>query len=151
MVKSISEINKKTIEIKIIIINNIIINLGEMYMKTLGNIIWIIFGGLEWALALLLSGITLCFTIIGIPLGIQLFKMAGFVIWPFGRKLILKPIGGFKLFLNLLWAVLFGWVFALGFVLTGLIFCLTIIGIPFGSQYFKLASFIIMPLGKDFE
>ena len=122
-----------------------------MYMKTLGNIIWIIFGGLEWALALLFSGITLCFTIIGIPLGIQLFKMAGFVIWPFGRKLILKSIGGFKLFLNLLWAVLFGWVFALGFVLTGLIFCLTIIGIPFGSQYFKLASFIIMPLGKDFE
>ena len=120
-------------------------------MKTLGNIIWIIFGGLEWALALLFAGISLCFTIIGIPLGVQLLKMSGFVIWPFGRKLILKPIGGFKLFLNLLLAVLFGWVFALGFVLTGLIFCLTIIGIPFGNQYFKLASFIIMPLGKDFE
>ena len=101
-------------------------------MKTLGNIIWIVFGGLEWALALLLAGISLCFTIVGIPLGIQLFKMSGFVIWPFGRKLVLKSIGGFKLFLNLLWAVLFGWVFALGFVLTGLLFCLTIIGIPFG-------------------
>ena len=75
-------------------------------MKTLGNIIWIIFGGLEWALALLLAGITLCFTIVGIPLGIQLFKMSGFVIWPFGRKLILKSIGGFKLFLKVYFPIL---------------------------------------------
>ena len=78
---------KKIIENKKVIINNIIIK-GVNDMKTLGNIIWIIFGGLEWALALLFAGITACLTIVGIPLGIQLFKMSGYVIWPFGRKLI---------------------------------------------------------------
>ena len=141
---------KKIIENKKVIINNIIIK-GVNDMKTLGNIIWVIFGGLEWALALLFAGITACLTIVGIPLGIQLFKMSGYVIWPFGRKLIEKKTNGFKQLLNIIWAVLIGWFFALGFIFTGLIFFITIIGIPFSKIYFKLALFVLMPLGKDFE
>ena len=120
-------------------------------MKTLGNIIWVIFGGLEWALALLFAGITLCFTVVGIPLGIQLFKMSGYIIWPFGRKLKEKKISGFKQVLNIIWAILAGWFFALGFIITGLIFFVSIIGIPFSKIYFKLALFVLMPLGKEFE
>ena len=81
------------------------------------------------------AGITACLTIVGIPLGIQLFKMSGYVIWPFGRKLIEKKTNGFKQLLNIIWAVLMGWFFALGFIFTGLIFFITIIGIPFRETY----------------
>lgn len=120
-------------------------------MKILGNIIWIILGGIEWALLLFLGGVLSCITIIGIPLGIQLFKMAGFVLWPFGKKVKEVKVTGLKTVLNIIWAVLFGWEIALGFLITGVIFCITIIGIPFGKQYFKLARFVILPLGSDFK
>ena len=120
-------------------------------MKTLGNIIWVLLGGFFWALSLVLSGVIWCITIIGIPIGLQLFKMAGFVLWPFGKNVVDGKPSGFKTVLNVLWAILFGWEFALGFLLTGVIFCITIIGIPFGKQYFKLAKFIFLPLGKEFK
>lgn len=119
-------------------------------MKVIGNIIWFIFGGLEWCLVLLLAGIICCVTVIGIPVGLQLFKMAGFVIWPFGKSVQFTKVTGFKTFLNVLWAIFCGWEFALGFFFTGLIYCITIIGIPFGRQYFKLAKFIFLPLGREF-
>ena len=141
--------NKKTKENKNVIIN-LAIN-GVSVLKTLGNIIWVIFGGLEWAILLLVSAISFCVTIVGIPIGIQLFKMAGFVVWPFGRKLTQHSIGPLKLVLNIVWAVLCGWFFAIGFFVTGILFYITIIGIPFGNQYMKLAGFVLMPLGKQFE
>lgn len=120
-------------------------------MKILGNVLWIIFGGLFWALSLYLLGALMCITIIGIPIGLQLFKMAGFVLLPFGKDVIdVKPTG-FKTFLNILWAILFGWEVALGFAINGVLLCITIIGIPFGLQYFKLAVFALLPLGKDFK
>ena len=120
-------------------------------MGTIGNILWVIFGGLEWCIALLIAGIIECVTIIGIPIGLQLFKMAKFVIWPFGKNVVETNITGFKKFVNFLWALTGGWTSALGFALTGVLFCITIIGIPFGKQYFKLAKFILLPLGRDFE
>lgn len=120
-------------------------------MKTLGNILWVIFGGFFWALGLGLVGVICCITIIGIPLGLQLFKMAGFVLWPFGKQVTDGKVTGFKTVLNVIWAILFGWETALGFLLTGVIWCITIIGIPFGKQYFKLAHFVLLPLGKEFK
>ena len=119
-------------------------------MKVIGNIIWFIFGGLEWCLCLLIAGVLCCVTIIGIPVGLQLFKMAGFVIWPFGKRVTFTKPSGFKTFLNVLWAILLGWEFALGVIISGCIYCITIIGIPFGKQYFKLAKFIFLPLGRSF-
>ena len=119
-------------------------------MKTLGNILWVIFGGLFWAIGSFLAGIILCITIIFIPIGLQMFKIAGFVIWPFGKRVEKTKPSGFKTFLNVIWAILFGWEMALGYLLTGVILCITIIGIPFGRQYFKMAHFVFLPLGNDF-
>lgn len=119
-------------------------------MKTLGNILWVIFGGLEWFLVLLLEGVLCCVSLIGIPVGVQVFKMAKFVLWPFGKNV--KPVKptGFKNFVNIVWAITGGWMNALAFLLTGVIYCITIIGIPFGKQYFKMAKFILLPCGNDF-
>ena len=119
-------------------------------MKTLGNILWLLFGGLMWGFVEFVLGLLWCITIIGIPLGLQLFKIGRFVIWPFGKKVTPVKPNGIKSFLNILWAILGGWVIALGYLLTGIIFCITIIGIPFGRQYFKIAHFALLPLGNDF-
>lgn len=120
-------------------------------MKTFGNVLWFIFGGFIWAIGLFLEGILWCITIIGIPVGLKLFQLAKFVLWPFGKKVSSVSPSGFKTFLNIIWAILGGWWNALLMLLTGVILCITIIGIPFGRQYFKMAHFMLLPLGKDFE
>lgn len=119
-------------------------------MKTLGNVLWIIFGGLGWCIGCFLSGILLCCTIIGIPVGLQLFKFAKFVLLPFGKNVVQVNPTGFKKFVNIVYAILIGWEVALSMLLTGCLFCITIIGIPFGKQYFKMARFVLTPLGYDF-
>ena len=118
-------------------------------MKTLGNIIWVVFGGLLWAACLLAAGVLYCITIIGISLGIQLFKMAGFVIWPFGKKITTYKTNTLSTILNIVWAIFIGWEFAIGFAITGLLYCITIIGIPFGKQYFKYAPSYSYLLERD--
>lgn len=119
-------------------------------MKTLGNVLWLVLGGVVWCVALFLEGLVCCVTIIGIPVGLQLFKMARFVLWPFGKEVVDCKPTGFKTFINVLWLILGGWENALGFFITGLFFCITIIGIPFGKQYFKMGQFILLPLGHKF-
>lgn len=119
-------------------------------MKTLGNILWIIFGGLLWAIGLFITGIFLCCSIIFIPVGIQYFKFAGFVLCPFGKTVEKVDNNILKKIINILWAILLGWESALMMLLTGAILCITIIGIPFGKQYFKMAKFILLPLGRKF-
>ena len=119
-------------------------------MKLIGNIIWFVFGGLFWSLSAFVAGALLCLTIIGIPVGLQMFKLARFVLWPFGKAVTPVNPSGMKQVLNILWAVLFGRIMALGYLITGVLFCITIIGIPFGKQYFKMASFVLLPLGRDF-
>ena len=119
-------------------------------MKTLGNILWVIFGGLLWSIIDFLIGLILCITILFIPIGLQYFKFSKFVIWPFGKVVVPAKPSGFKTFVNILWAILGGWETALGFFLTGAILCITIIGIPFGKQYFKMAHVAFLPLGHDF-
>jgi len=116
-------------------------------MKILGNIIWLLFGGIISALAWFLSGLILCLTVIGIPFGIQCFKISALVLWPFGKEIKLGNFGVGGLLFNILWIVFFGWELAIGHLITGLIFCITIIGIPFGLQHFKLAKLGLLPFG----
>jgi uncharacterized membrane protein YccF (DUF307 family) len=103
----------------------------------LGNIIWIVFGGLISAILWFIAGILCCITFVGIPFGIQCFKIASFVLSPFGRGFV-----G-----NIIWIILLGWELCIAHLTVGLIFCITIIGIPFGKQHFKLAKLSLVPFG----
>ena len=120
-------------------------------MKVLGNIIWVIFGGLLMALGYFFAGLLLCITIIGIPFGIQIFKIAGLALWPFGRQVITKPqgTGCLNTFMNILWIFIGGIWLALDHAILGIIFFITIIGIPFGKQHFKLAAIALTPFGRE--
>jgi uncharacterized membrane protein YccF (DUF307 family) len=97
-----------------------------------------------------LSGAVLCLTIIGVPFGIQAFKLAEFTLWPFGRKIVEAPGGGgcLSTAFNILWLLLFGWGLFIGHVVTGVLLCLTIVGIPFGIQAFKLSILALWPFGQ---
>ena len=119
-------------------------------MKTIGNILWFLLGGLIAAIALFFIGLFFCIIIIGIPLGIQFFKLAGFVLWPFGKTVEDVNCNGFKVFLNVLWLIIGGIVIVGAFYVWGAILHITIIGIPFGKQYFKIGSFLFKPLGHSF-
>ena len=114
-------------------------------MKFIGNVIWFLLTGLWMAIMYFFMGLFWCITIIGIPFGTQCFKLAGLVIWPMGRTVELHfgkhPIA------NVLWFLLFGWELAIGFLISGLVYCVTIIGIPFGLQCFKFAKLSLVPFG----
>lgn len=116
-------------------------------MNLIGNIIWLVFGGLIGFILWMLAGAILCITIVGIPFGLQCFKIAGFVLWPFGREIELGHFGAGGLVLNIIWLIVFGWEFAITHLVIGLIFCVTIIGIPFGLQHFKFAQLGLIPFG----
>lgn len=120
-------------------------------MKTLGNILWLIFGGFFGAIEAFLEGVLLCITIIFIPVGLQMFKIGSFFFWPMGKKVVAVNPSGFKTVINVIWCITGGVLHFLAYGLVGVIFCITIIGIPFGKQYFKLARFILTPLGHDFQ
>ena len=119
-------------------------------MNTLGNIIWLLFGGLVAALGYLVGGLILCLTIIGIPFGVQCFKLAGFVLWPFGRAAVSSPDSGSCLstVMNIIWIVCGGLWVAAAHVVFGILLFITIIGIPFARQHFKLVEVSLMPFGK---
>ena len=114
-------------------------------MKTIGNILWFIFTGFWSALVWFLLGIVLCITVIGIPFGTQCIKMAGLVIWPFG-KTVNSDFGKHPI-ANIFWCIIFGWELALSYLFLGVIWCITIIGIPFGKQCFKLMKLSFVPFG----
>ncbi len=116
-------------------------------MKILGNIIWIILGGLGLALSWAIAGIICCITIIGIPLGKQCFKIAGLALTPFGRHVVCDKIGITSCLGNVLWILVFGIALFLESILLGALLCITIVGIPFGLQHFKLAKLAIWPFG----
>ena len=117
-------------------------------MRVLGNILWIILGGLAIAIGWALVGLILCISIIGIPLGIQAFKMAGLTLTPFGKTVQYGGGVGSALS-NILWVVLVGWWMALGYLGAGVLNCITIIGIPFGLQAFKMAKLALWPFGAE--
>ena len=120
-------------------------------MSTLGNILWVIFGGLLICLYYALMGILFCLTVIGIPFGIQLFKVASMALWPFGREMQSKPNDGgcLSVIMNIIWIIFGGIEIALAHIVLGLAFCITIIGIPFGIQHFKLSLLALVPFGKE--
>ena len=119
-------------------------------MKTLGNIIWLIFGGIIVCLEYLIASIGLMITIIGIPFGLQTLKMTRIALWPFGCKI--RDDGGssgcLSVFMNILWICIGGIPICLTHFFFGLLLCITIIGIPFGKQHFKLAGIALTPFGK---
>lgn len=119
-------------------------------MKLLGNIIWALFGGLFIALYYFLFGLLLCLTVVGIPFGLQLMKMAGFALWPFGHEVQAGPqdSGCLSVCMNIIWIIFGGIEIALTHLGLGVVFCVTIIGIPFGLQHFKMALLALVPFGK---
>ncbi|MEX1376617.1 MAG: YccF domain-containing protein [Eubacteriales bacterium] len=117
-------------------------------MKTIGNIIWFLFGGFIAFILWSIAGILVCITIIGIPFGMQCFKVAGYVIWPFKKDVIIGKIGAGRLIGDILWILIFGWEFAAFHLIIALIFFITIIGIPFGKQHLKFAQLSIVPFNS---
>jgi len=101
------------------------------------------------ALGWFIAGVICCITIIGIPLGLQAFKMAQLVLWPFGRTVDFSKMGTGSIILNILWILIFGWGLAAGSAILGVLYCITIIGIPFGLQWFKFAKLALFPFGAQ--
>lgn len=120
-------------------------------MNSIGNIFWLLLGGILIAFIYYFVGFLLCLTIIGIPFGIQLFKLGTYSLWPFGHELVDGPNepGCVSVVMNLLWILLGWWEIALLHVVCGIIFLLTIVGIPFALQHFKMAFASIFPFGKE--
>lgn len=119
-------------------------------MSLIGNLIWLIFGGFLAALGYFIGGLILCITIIGIPWGLQCFKMAALVLWPFGKSVVSdsSQTGCLSTLFNIIWIVCGGWYTALVHIVMGLLLCITVIGIPWGRQHFKLIEISLMPFGK---
>ena len=115
-------------------------------MKLIGNILWVLCGGFLTALLWLLLGALWCITIVGIPIGLQCFKFAKLCLMPFGKEISYGKSSA-SVLVNVLWLIFGGLEFALGFLIVGCGFCVTIIGIPFGLQYFKFAKLSLMPFG----
>lgn len=120
-------------------------------MKLIGNIIWIVFGGFVMCMEYLAAGVAMCLTIIGIPFGIQSFKLALFVLFPFGQKAVKRKSGsGFlNTLMNIIWFFVGGVWIALSHVLLGVLFAITIIGLPFAKQHFKLVGLALSPFGRE--
>lgn len=120
-------------------------------MSVLGNLIWLIFGGLEAAIVYFLGGLALCLTIVGIPFGIMAIQMAGQVLLPFGKTVRRRQraTGCISIGASILWIISLGWILALGHVIIGVVMCITVIGIPFGLQHFKLISIALDPFGSE--
>lgn len=116
-------------------------------MHLLGNLIWMVFGGIISCIFWFIAGLLCCITIIGIPFGIQCIKIAAFVLWPFGKDVEIGNFGLGGLLGNFLWILFFGWELFFSHVVIGLIFCITLIGIPFGKQHFKFAKLALVPFG----
>jgi len=122
-------------------------------MNLLGNLVWLLFGGLFAAIGYVIGGFVLCVTIIGIPWGLQCFKLAGLVLWPFGKKVTSdsRDAGCLSTLFNIIWIICGGWYTALVHIIMGLLLSITIIGIPWGRQHFKLIEISLAPFGKRIE
>ena len=119
-------------------------------MKFIGNILWLIAGGLVISLYYALMGAIFCITIIGIPFGLQLFKMAGLALWPFGHDVQSDTNDGscLAIIMNVIWILCGGLEIAFLHISFGILCCITIVGIPFGLQHFKMAILAFVPFGK---
>ncbi len=119
-------------------------------MKTLLNLIWLVLAGFWLAVGYAVAGILCCVLIVTIPFGIASLRIAGYVLWPFGRTIVDRPgAGGWSVLGNIVWILVAGWWLALGHLTTGIAQCLTIVGIPLGIANFKLVPISLVPLGKQ--
>ncbi len=119
-------------------------------VKTLGNILWFLFGGFLSGLSWWIAGLIWCITIIGIPIGKQCFKFASLSFFPFGKEVVYGG-GAVSTLVNIIWLVFFGIWMALENAILGLCWCVTIVGIPFGKQFFKIAKLALTPFGAQIE
>ena len=120
-------------------------------MKFLGNILWLVLGGLLVAFYYWIVGLLTCVTIIGIPFGIQLIKMGTFALWPFGHEVTSGPSdsGCLAIIMKVIWILIGGVEIAMLHLTFGVLCCVTIVGIPFGLQHFKMAFLALVPFGKQ--
>ena len=117
-------------------------------LRIILNVIWLIFCGVWMAIAYVVAGLVAFILIITIPFGIASFRIAAYVLWPFGRTIDRNPHAGVASMLgNVLWILLFGWWLALGHLITGVMLAITIIGIPLAAGSFKIIPITLMPLG----
>ena len=117
-------------------------------MSFLGNVLWFLCGGFISGLAWIFAGLIWCVSIIGIPIGLQCFKFSGLSFFPFGKEVIYGG-GGVSFIANIIWILFFGIEMAAANAIIGLFLCITIIGIPFGKQFFKIARLSLMPFGAQ--
>jgi len=120
-------------------------------MSCLGNIVWLIFGGLVVGIGYIIGGLLLCLTIIGIPFGIQSIKLGFATFAPFGKEVVEGEHANspLRVVFNIIWLVLFGWEIAVAHLLSALVLAITIIGIPFAVQHIKLIPLALLPFGRD--
>lgn len=119
-------------------------------MRTLFNLIWLIFAGFWLALGYFLAGVICCVLIITLPFGIAAFRIGVFALWPFGKTIVRKPeAGALSMIGNVIWFIFAGLWLAIGHLVSGVALCVTIIGIPLGLANFKLIPVSLMPLGVD--
>ena len=117
-------------------------------VRVILNVIWLVFCGVWMAICYVLAGLVCFVLIITIPFGIAAFRIAGYVLWPFGRTIERNPRAGVASVIgNVLWIILFGWWLAIGHLVAGAALCLTIIGIPLGLASFKIIPITLLPLG----
>jgi uncharacterized membrane protein YccF (DUF307 family) len=120
-------------------------------MSFFGNLVWLIFGGFLTGMGYVLGGLLVCLTIVGIPFGMQSVKLGIATLAPFGKEIIVtEQAGGFwQIVFNILWAVFFGWEIAVAHLVHGLILAITVVGLPFAKQHFKLIHLALAPFGRE--
>jgi len=120
-------------------------------MSALGNLIWLIFGGLIAALGYIIAGLLLCLTIVGIPFGMQSVKIGVATLTPFGKEVVETNNANstLRVIFNIVWLVLFGWEIALAHLISAVVLFITIIGIPFAKQHIKLIPLALFPFGRE--
>lgn len=122
-------------------------------MSLIGNIIWLVFGGLPAAIGYFIGGLALCLTVVGIPFGVVSLRMASAVLTPFGRTVVPTKGGEgcLAMTFNILWLLIFGWGIALAHLTGGLLLAITVIGLPFAQQHFKLVPVALFPFSYKLE
>ncbi|MBS7121309.1 MAG: YccF domain-containing protein [Dysgonomonas sp.] len=120
-------------------------------MKTICNLIWLVFGGFAIALEYIFGSLALMVTIVGIPFGLQTLKLGILAIWPFGSRVVTteNSSGCLNTIMNVIWIIFGGFWIALSHIVLGVLLCITIIGIPFGRQHFKFIKLAFFPFGKQ--
>lgn len=120
-------------------------------MNTIGNILWLLLGGAIVAALYFIVGALFCVTIVGIPFGLQLFKLGRYAIWPFDSVIVnsRRQPGCLSTIMNLFWILLGWWEIAILHLICGFIFSITIVGLPFGLQHFRMIALGLSPFGKD--